>query len=171
MALCYFDASAVVKYYVTEPGSHWLRQLVQERDPQTNQFSNVILVAEITRVEVAAALAVIERVGRIKKLERDREYRRFTAQLTSRYAIVPPTTSDFATAANLTQHHPLKAYDAMQLAVALRYRQVLASPEITFVTSDSTLFTAAQAEGLSADNPSNHVAPEDTYGRRMERGS
>ena len=66
MALCYFDASAVVKYYVTEPGSHWVRQLVQERDPQSHQFSHVILVAEITRVEVAAALAVIERVGRIK---------------------------------------------------------------------------------------------------------
>lgn len=55
----------------------------------------------------------------------------------------------------------------MQLAVALRYSQVLASPQITFVTSDNTLFTAAQAEGLSADNPSNHVAPEDTYGRRV----
>ena len=84
MALCYFDASAVVKYCVTEPGSHWVRQLVQERDPQSYQFSHVILVAEITRVEVAAALAVIERVGRIKRLERDREYRRFTAQLPAR---------------------------------------------------------------------------------------
>ena len=117
--------------------------------------------------EVAAALAVIERVGRIKRLERDREYRRFTAQLTNRYAIVPLTTSDFATAADLTQRHPLKGYDAMQLAVALRYSQVLASPQITFVTSDNTLFTAAQAEGLSADNPASHVAPEDTYGRRI----
>lgn len=167
MTLYYFDASAVVKYYVTEPGSKWVRQLVEERDPQTHQISHVILVAEITRVEVAAALAVIERVGRIKRLERDREYRRFTAQLTNRYAIVPLTTSDFATAADLTQRQPLKGYDAVQLAVALRYSQVLASPQVTFVTSDNTLFTAAQAEGLSADNPSNHVVPEDTYSRRV----
>jgi predicted nucleic acid-binding protein len=28
MTLYYFDASAVVKYYVTEPGSNWVRQLV-----------------------------------------------------------------------------------------------------------------------------------------------
>lgn len=82
------------------------------------------LVAEITRVEVAAGLAVIERVGRIKRSERDREYRRFTSQLTHRYAIIPLITSDLATAADLTQHHPLKAYDAVQLAVALRYRQL-----------------------------------------------
>lgn len=88
MAFYYLDASAVVKYYVTEPGSGWVRQLVEERDPKTHQSSHVVLVAEITRVEVAAGLAVIERVGRIRRLERDREYRRFISQLTHRYAII-----------------------------------------------------------------------------------
>ena len=122
------------------------------------------LVAEITRVEVAAGLAVIERVGRIKRSERDREYRRFTSQLTHRYAIIPLITSDLATAADLTQHHPLKAYDAVQLAVALRYRRILAAHQLTFVSSDNTLIIAAQAEGLSTDNPFDHVAPEDTVG-------
>ena len=37
MTLYYFDASAVVKYYVTEPGSTWVRQLVEERDSQSQQ--------------------------------------------------------------------------------------------------------------------------------------
>jgi len=105
MAFYYFDASALVKYYVTEPDSTWVRQLVAERDPQTGQISHVILVAEITRVEVAAGLAIIERVGRIRRSERDREYRRFTSQLAHCYAIIPLMTTDLETAADLTQHH------------------------------------------------------------------
>ena len=172
MAFYYFDASALVKYYVTEPGSGWVRHLIEQRDPETNQHYNIILVAEITRVEVAAGLAVIERVGRIRRWDRDREYRRFTSQLTHRYAIIPMATTDLETAADLTQHHPLKAYDAVQLAVALRYRRVLAARlpgggqghEFAFVSSDRTLVIAAQAEGLSADNPFDHLAPDDTSG-------
>ena len=65
MALYYCDTSALVKYYVTEPGSTWVRQLIEERDADISHFRHVILVTEITRVEVAAGLAVIERVGRI----------------------------------------------------------------------------------------------------------
>ena len=74
---------------------------------------------------------------------------------------MPLTTSDFETAAALTQRHPLKAYDAVQLAVALRYRRVLTAHPLTFVCSDNTLLAAAQAEGLSTANPFDRVAPED----------
>ncbi len=126
MAFYYFDTSAVVKYYVTEPGSTWVRQLIEEQDPESRQVRHLIFIAEITRVEVAAGLAVIERTGRIERAERDREYRRFISQLTHRYAIIPLTTAGLESAAQLTQHHSLKAYDAVQLAAALRYRQVLA---------------------------------------------
>ena len=164
MPFYYFDTSALVKYYVTEPGSTWVRQLIDERDTASGQPRHVLFVAEITRVEVAAGLAVIERVGRIRKAERDREYARFTSQLAHRYAIIPLTTGDFETAAALTQHHPLKAYDAVQLAVVLRYRRILTAYQLTFVCGDNTLITAAQAEGLSTDNPFDHVAPEETTG-------
>jgi len=50
MAFYYFDASALVKYYVTEPGSTWVRQLIEELDSETSQTSHIILVAEISRV-------------------------------------------------------------------------------------------------------------------------
>jgi predicted nucleic acid-binding protein len=59
MAFYYFDASALVKYYVTEPGSTWVRQLLNARAAVSALALHVILVAEITRVEVAAGLAVI----------------------------------------------------------------------------------------------------------------
>lgn len=167
MALYYFDASALVKYYVTEPGSTWVRQIINEQDPETGHPRHIILMAEITRVETAAGLAVIERVGRIGRATRDRAYHRFMSQIVHRYAIVPLTSEDFATAAHLTQQHPLKAYDAVQLAVALRYQRLLTGSQHSyiFVSGDEPLINAARAEGLSTDNPLDHVLPEDTLGR------
>lgn len=164
MAFYYFDASALVKYYVTEPGSMWVRWLIEERETATDQPRHLILVAEITRVEVAAGLAIIERVDRIKKAERDREYARFTAQLVHRYAIIPLTTGDFEAAAALTQRYPLKAYDAVQLAVAIRYHHLLVAYQLVFVCGDNALLAAAQSEGLSTANPFEHVMPEDAIG-------
>jgi len=163
MAFYYFDASALVKYYVTEPGSTWVRLLVEDRDPETFRWRHVVFAAEITRVEVAAGLAVIARVGRIRKTQRDREYRRFISQFAYRYAILPLRTEDLEYAADLTQQHPLKAYDAVQLAVALRHGRALAAHDLTltFVSGDDTLLTAAQAEGLPTDNPFDHVSPHD----------
>jgi len=63
MANYFLDASALVKYYVTEPGSTWVRRLIDGEDPVTGRPLHFMLVAEITRVEVAAGIAVIERIG------------------------------------------------------------------------------------------------------------
>lgn len=57
MAIYYLDASAVVKYYVPEPGSFWIRQLLDAPDSVSTRALRVILVAEVTRVEVAAGQA------------------------------------------------------------------------------------------------------------------
>jgi uncharacterized protein len=165
MAIYYLDASAVVKYYVPEPGSFWIRQLLDAQDPVSTRALHAILVAEVTRVEVAAGLASIERVGRIRRTARMREYQRFTSHLIHRYAIIPMTTADFVAAADLTQHHPLKAYDAVQLAVALRYGQILSGHPFTFVSGDSTLLAAAQAEGLVTENPFDYAMPDEIPGR------
>jgi uncharacterized protein len=131
--------SALVKYYVTEPGSTWVRQIINEPDPETDQPRHILLIAEITHVETAAGFAVIERIGRMGKAARDRAYRRFMSQLTHRYAIIPLTSEDIETAAHLTQQHPLKAYDAVQLAVALRYHQLLTGYQhpCIFVSGDA----------------------------------
>jgi predicted nucleic acid-binding protein len=162
MAVYYFDASAVVKYYVTEPGSTWVRQLIDAQD--AGQARHLILVAEVTRVEVAAGLAAIERVGRIRRAQRMREYQRFTSHMLQRYAIMSLTTEDCAMAAQLTQHHPLKAYDAVQLAVALRYSRMAVRHPCTFVSGDTTLLTAARAEGCSVETPFDHIAPDEHAG-------
>jgi predicted nucleic acid-binding protein len=81
------------------------------------------------------------------------------------FAIIPMATGDFVAAADLTQRHPLKAYDALQLAVALHYGQILSGHPFTFVSGDSTLLAAAQAEGLVTENPFDHAIPDESPGR------
>ena len=120
MAFYCFDASVLVKYYVTEPASAWVRQVIDERDPVNGQAYHIILVAEISRVEVAPGLAIIERVGRLRRTEWDRAYRRFMSQIAHRYAVMPLSPDDFATAVRLPQEHPLKAEDAIQPMTVVR---------------------------------------------------
>lgn len=162
MANYYLDASALVKYYVTEPGTIWMRRLIDSVDPFTDDPLNLILVADITRVEVAAGIAVIERMGRIRKRERQREYNRFISHLLQRYVVLGISSEALDSAANLTQRHPLKAYDAVQLAVALRQTSALAlvRQSLVFVSGDKTLLIAARAEGLTTDNPFDHLSPQ-----------
>jgi len=171
MSLYYFDASALVKYYVTEPGSTWVRELIDQGDPDTGEWLNTVSIAEVSLVEVAAALAVSARTGRLQQKDRDREYRHFMSDVVHRYSSVRVITADFEAAAELTQRHPLRAYDALQLAVALRYRQVLVYYRVglTFVSSDERLLTAAEVEGLATDNPLDHAVPADVAGTGNEK--
>jgi len=62
-------------------------------------------------------------------------------------------------AALLCTRHPLKAYDAVQLAAGLALRRTLAEQDIplVFVSGDEALITAARAEGLTVDNPFWHT--------------
>jgi predicted nucleic acid-binding protein len=59
-------------------------------------------------------------------------------------------------AQTLTAKHPLRAYDAVQLASALRInRQTVTdgAPAITFVCADTRLLAIAAAEGLAVQDP------------------
>jgi predicted nucleic acid-binding protein len=164
MTLYYFDASAVVKHYVLEPGSTWIRALIDAVDTQRKRPIHTIFIADISVVEVAAAFAVLHRTGRIRQRIWDGAIAQFMYDITSRYQLVHTDLNDFFTAATLTQKYPLKAYDAIQLSVAGRYNQVLAAHKLslTFVSGDKTLLTAAQGEMLATDNPFGHISPSDS---------
>ena len=59
----------------------------------------------------------------------------------------------------LATKHSLRGYDAVQLAAALEAndeRIANGLPTLTFVSADTELNTAAQAEGLPVENPNNH---------------
>jgi predicted nucleic acid-binding protein len=153
----YLEPSALVKYYVTEPGSTWVRQVVDEE-------ANVLVSAEITIAEVAAALGVIARMGRISRRQRDAFWGRFTRDLLRRYEFLPTRRTIITRAAALCLKHPLRGFDAIHLASGLQLQDTLAQQEAgdnvlssTYVTSDDRLLTAAQAEGLTVENPFWHT--------------
>ena len=65
----------------------------------------------------------------------------------------------FVRARGLIGRHPLKAYDAVQLALALQlYPSVVSLEDVafTFISADDGLNRGASAEGLAVDNPNLH---------------
>ncbi len=62
-------------------------------------------------------------------------------------------------AIDLTAKHRLRSYDAVHLACALTINRALVAyslPPLVFVSSDSDLLKAAEAEGLATDDPNRH---------------
>jgi predicted nucleic acid-binding protein len=150
----YLDASAIVKRYSPETGSAWIRSLI---DPLSG---HVLALSEITLAEVAAALAVKHRVpGGITQQERDSALSLFLSHCQSEYELISVSRLIVDLAVRLTQEHKLRGYDAVQLASALVTSQAFTAAglsSLTFIAADGDLLTAAQAEGLSIDNPNLH---------------
>ncbi len=86
-------------------------------------------------------------------------YNAFLQKMEGDFESLRLNPSIIQSAAEPTQRHPLKAYDAIQLSggveFSAHFKREGFSP--TFVTSDKTLLKAAQAEGLITDNPMNHA--------------
>jgi uncharacterized protein len=149
----FLDSSALTKRYVAETGTAWVDDLT---DPSSG---NIIVVAEITLVEVAAALASRHRAGDISREERDRAVNLLNEHFDAEYRISPITREILDRAVSLTQNHRLRGYDATQLATALAADAALTSanlPGLTFVAADGDLVSAARAEGVSAEDPNEH---------------
>ena len=103
----YLETGVLVKYYVTEPGSSWVRNLVEETE---------------------------ERGGIV-------------------------TRDILDEAAELCLRHPLKGYDAVHLATGIALRDSLGEEvRFVYVTGDASLAEAARLEGLTVENPFEHVA-------------
>ncbi len=158
MSVYYLDTSVLVKYYVTEPGSTWVRQLIDEEE-------NILVSAEITIAEVSAALAVIARIGRTSPRQRDEFWMKFKRDLSRRYELLPTHRTIINHAAELCQQHPLRGFDAVHLASGLRLWETLArqteEAAVIYLAGDDSLVTAAQAEGLMVDNPFWHTDLDD----------
>jgi len=151
----FFDASAIVKRYLTEAGSEYVAGLV---DPLS---SNTIVLAEITRVEVAAALAARQRVKSGLTLnERDEAVALLLQHCVREYRMIPLSPDVLGRAVELTQSHRLRGYDAVQLGAALVTNLSLIAAGLQgliFVTADNDLIRAAIAEKLPSENPNTHL--------------
>ena len=151
----YLDASALVKRYAPEPDSDWILEITEPAAGHT------IILSEITLAEVAAALAVKQRIPRGLTLEeRDRALSRFLQDCAEIFLLLQVDRSVIDRAVELTQSHRLRGYDAVQLATALIANDDLVEQEhspLVFVAGDNDLLAAARTDGLIADNTLNHL--------------
>ena len=137
--ILYLDASALVKCYATELGSA--------------ETSEAIAVAElvgtvmISRVEVAAALAKAVRVGALtpeNALAGLQAFRRDWPDLVR----LEVTESLVTRAEALAWEQGLRGYDAVHLAAAVFWQEVMGEP-VMMATFDRQLWGAAKQVGLT----------------------
>lgn len=114
MSSYYLDSSALVKRYASEAGTGWVRRLTDSTS------ENDILISEITVAEVAAALSAKQRPPDGISLEsRDRALSIFLQECHEHYLLLAVDRATIDLAVDLCLRHPLRGYDAVQLATAL----------------------------------------------------
>ncbi|MGH9948010.1 MAG: type II toxin-antitoxin system VapC family toxin [Pyrinomonadaceae bacterium] len=147
----FFDSSALVKRYVNEIGSTWVTNIVDISS------GNHIYIAEITGVEITAAIA--RRTRRDSAVEVNAVFANLRHELNAEYLNLEIISALLQDAQNLARKHLLRGYDAVQLAVAIDFnREQLAVglPAVTLVSADTELLDAARAEGLLVENSNQH---------------
>lgn len=158
MSTYYFDSSAVVKLYISEPGSSWIEQIAQPGNANV-EAERLVVFALIGIAETAAAIARHHRRGFITAEMRRRLYRQFMIDHPKRFTTLAVTDDIVIKAAELTQKYMLRGNDAVHLATALSYNQLLnteAREALIFVTADEVLYRAAKSAGLIVENPNNY---------------
>lgn len=149
MAAYYFDTSALVKRYVTETGTVWVRTIT---DPAS---AHDIYVARIAGPEAVSAF--IRQAPALPNLATVLANFKFDFQ--NQYQRLALTDAVIARAMKLAETHRLRGYDAVQLAAAVELHTVRESfglPPLMFVSADQALNSAAAGESLLADDPNTH---------------
>lgn len=151
MADFYADSSVLVKRHVRETGTDWF---VAVADPATG---NTILTAQVSVVEVISAFQRRVREGTLSAADAARLSADFQALCQVEYRLVALTAPVVDQACQLLVRHPLRAYDAMQLAAAMVANEALVAAgmaTVTFLSAAQRLLDAARVEGFTAADPS-----------------
>jgi hypothetical protein len=146
----FLDTSALLKRYVIETGSTWVKKLTVPNS------ENRIIISEITLAEMSAVFSAKYRAsGGITLEQRDAMLNTFLKHCATEYKLVATSRLIVDRAVVLTQNHKLRGCDAIQLATALLINDTLSKSlfPITFVASDKDLLQAAYDESLRIENP------------------
>ena len=140
--IAFGDASALVKLYADEAGAEQVRGLTG------------LVVGQISRVEVPAALWRKQRLGEITSAEAQVLVEEFEADFFGtpdeppRFAVVTLSANVLDGAAQLCAVHGLRGYDAVQLSCALAVRRIDSACS-TLAAFDRVLRVAAAMEGFA----------------------
>ena len=146
MASVCLDTSALVKLYIDEEGTARVTTLTADRD------NLQIVVLDIALIEARSAVRRRQREGDISGADADRVLEQIEEDATTSFLLQPSTSAVMEEAARLIDRHPLRAYDALQLAGCLVVRHQMPGP-LTFVCADTRLCEAASLEGVDTLNP------------------
>ena len=153
MAAFFFDSSALVKLYVNETGTAWVKSLA---DPVVG---NRLYITRIAGVEVISAIIRRRSTEAINVNDAATAIADFRRDLVDLYIIIEVDASLITHAMLLVEAHALRGYDAVQLAAALKAQdQRLTSGLLppTLISADVALNDAAVIEGLNVDDPNDH---------------
>lgn len=150
MSTYYLDASALIKRYVTETGSSWIRALFRPEN------GHLFITSRLTLVEVFSAFARRRREGSVAVADYDTNVRAFRSDSATDYRLIDLTTDVVDLSQHLLEQHPLRANDAVQLATALIANRSLTGAGLSglvFLSADNRLNSVAQAEELVFEDP------------------
>ena len=153
MKLYFFDTSALAKRYVVEQGSTWVRNLTLLKN------QNPIILSQITWVEVMSAFARLEREKKISKKDINLLINIFQYDWNIQYNTINLDDSIIKSSGELVQQFPLRAYDSVQLASALKILSAfskISKSAYTFVSADKRLLDVAQIIGFIVINPNDY---------------
>jgi predicted nucleic acid-binding protein len=133
----FLDTSALVKRYVTEPGSDQVRRLLRRKVD--------IALARITEAEAYAAIARAARMNALTDDDRERAFQQIAEDVAAA-RIVEIRRTVVRSVQELVVRWPLRGYDAIQLSCALRLQSE--NLAVAFWCADAELANAARGEGL-----------------------
>ena len=137
--ILYLDSSAIVKKYVSEPGSSEMESAIEQAE--------AIGTNTVSRAEVVAALRKAVRVNLIAEKDGETAVRSFNKRWRD-LVRTRVTERVVRHAAGLAWNHELRGYDSVQLASAAAWQQALGR-RVTLATFDLQLWEAAQKIGLA----------------------
>jgi uncharacterized protein len=135
----FLDASALAKRYVSEPGTERIRQLFRR--------GAEIAVSRLSEVEVASALVRRMQAGDLDEETAESHLETLADDFES-FDVVEVRRPVVESAGRLVRAHGLRAYDALQLASALRAKS---SAAVSFLCAGRELADAAQVERLRVE--------------------
>ncbi len=138
--IVYLDASALVKRYVAEAGTAEVSDLVER--------ATLAGTAIVTRAEVAAALGEAARMRLVPRKDAAVALQSFTSEWES-VVRLQMTEVLMARAAEFAWEQGLRGYDAVHLAAAHVWQDVMGEP-VTVATYDWQLWDAVTGTGLVA---------------------
>src|SRR5689334_17934891 len=127
--MVYLDSSALIKRFIEENGSAVVDHIIKRHRP--------ISTSRLSYLEIYSCFARLKRQGSLSEKAYKAASQQFEKEFLA-YRTIEVTPELFAIARSLTEKHPLRSLDAIQLASAARLKQ-LAGNLTVFACADRRL--------------------------------